>query len=230
MALPGFQEFLERDVDRAGAVDFRKKNYNAIRIRADYPGTYESVARALFFYKLPVKTCADLFKMNSLCVAAIRDQVIAESATSSAASFLVNSRRRSQREIVLTRIVEAIAEKLDDEEIVKKMSIAELTDILNRLDKAPPARNGTDEPPKAKVSDDDIIDIEAYDQALAEVSGNRLDSAKKTAHTAPEPSTEDAGNCSTGNSLKHCLSVSLRINREHKHYSTKRLERSSTNE
>lgn len=212
-ALPGFGEFLERDVDRAGAKDLTAKEYTAVRIRKDYPGTYQAVARALFFYKLPVKTCADLFRMNSQCVAAIRDQVIAASSTDGAAAFLVNSRRHSQRDIVLARLTEAIAEKLSDEDAVEKMSVADLTSLLERLERAPAARNGTDaRRDDAARTDVTIVDASAFDDVL-----NGLDPAKKSAASESASDTVRAGSrspnpatdCSTSSAARTCNSVGL---------------------
>ena len=177
LALPGFEGLVLPDTDRAGSQDFTGQQYTATLVRRDYPQTFQSVVRALFYYKLPVRTCADLFRMNGKCVAAIRDMVIAEGATNPAAAFLINSRQRSQRDIVLTRLVEAIAERLDDEEAVAKMDINELTSILARLESAKPARNGTDAPPPASKSEDkDVIDVDAFDAAI-----NGLDREKKSA-------------------------------------------------
>lgn len=123
--------------------------------------------------------------MNSQCVSAIRDMVIAEAATDARAVFLINNRQRSQRDIILTRLVEAIAEKLDDQEAVKKMSIDELTLILNRLEAAKPARNGTDAPSKDSTpTDGKVIDVDAYDVTL-----DRLDQEKKRAAEVESAST-----------------------------------------
>lgn len=181
IALPGFEGLVLPDTDRAGSQDFTdEKKYTGLTIRRDYPNTFKSVVRALFYYKLSVRTCADLFRMNSQCVSAIRDMVIAEAATDARAAFLINSRQRSQRDLVLTRLVEAIAEKLDDAETVKKMGIDELTSILARLDGAKPARNGTDASPKSPDRDDGkVIDIDVFDATL-----DRLDREKKRAPTS----------------------------------------------
>lgn len=187
IALPGFEGLVLPDTDRAGSQDFKDKQYTGLKIRRDYPQTFESVVRALFYYKLPVRTCCDLFHMNSKCVSAIRDMVIAEATTDTRAAFLINNRQRSQRDIILTRLIEAIAEKLDDEETVKKLSIGELTLLLNRLESAKPARNGTDEPPKrSKFDNGNVIDVDAYDATL-----DRLDSEKKR---APEVESVSTGN------------------------------------
>ena len=187
IALPGFEGLVLPDTDRAGSQDFKDKQYTGLKIRRDYPQTFQSVVRALFYYKLPVRTCCDLFHMNSQCVSAIRDMVIAEAATDSRAAFLINNRQRSQRDIILTRLVEAIAEKLDDEEVVKKLSIGELTLYLDRLDGAKPARNGTDTPSKQPIpTDGKVIDVDAYDVTL-----DRLNREKKRADEVSSASADN---------------------------------------
>ena len=187
IALPGFEGLVLPDTDRAGSQDFKDKQYTGLKIRRDYPQTFQSVVRALFYYKLPVRTCCDLFHMNSQCVSAIRDMVIAEAATDGRAAFLINNRQRSQRDIILTRLVEAIAEKLDDEEVVKKLSIGELTLYLDRLDGAKPARNGTDTPSKQPIpTDGKVIDVDAYDVTL-----DRLNREKKRADEVSSASADN---------------------------------------
>lgn len=188
IALPGFEGLVLPDTDRAGSQDFKDKQYTGLKIRRDYPQTFESVVRALFYYKLPVRTCCDLFRMNSQCVSAIRDMVIAEAATDARAAFLINNRQRSQRDIILTRLVEAIAEKLDDEEAVKKLSIDELTQILNRLETAKPARNGTDAPSKDSTpTDGKVIDVDAYDVTLDRLNREKKRAAEVSSARADNP-------------------------------------------
>lgn len=188
IALPGFEGLVLPDTDRAGSQDFKDKQYTGLKIRRDYPQTFQSVVRALFYYKLPVRTCCDLFRMNSQCVSAIRDMVIAEAATDARAAFLINNRQRSQRDLVLTRLVEAIAEKVEDEETIKELSIGELTSLLNRLKDAMPARNGTDAPSKDPTpTDGKVIDVDAYDVTL-----DRLDREKKRAAVVSSASADNS--------------------------------------
>ena len=187
LALPGFDEFLKRDADRAGETDFRSGNYTAVRVRREYPGTYESCAVALFKYKLAVNTCAELFHMNPATVAGIRDMVIAEAPTSSRASFLVNNRRRVQKEIANSRLVELLLEKLQDKETRDKLSVSEITDLIKKLEAEPPARNGTDAECKHK-SDGEIIDVDEFDDAT---STNGFDAEKKIAPIRQADSTPE---------------------------------------
>lgn len=199
IALPGFEGLVLPDTDRAGSQDFKDKQYTGLKIRRDYPQTFQSVVRALFYYKLPVRTCCDLFHMNSQCVSAIRDMVIAEAATDGRAAFLINNRQRSQRDIILTRLVEAIAEKLDDEEVVKKLSIGELTLYLDRLDGAKPARNGTDEPPKrSKFDNGNVIDVDPFDATLDRLDREKKRAAEVSSASADNPPENTLGNVPQG--------------------------------
>jgi len=188
IALPGFEGLVTPDTDRAGSQDFSDpQQYTGLAIRRDYPKTFASVVRALFYYKLPVRTCADLFHMNGKSVAAIRDMVIAEGATNPAAAFLINSRQRSQRDLVITRLVEAIAERLDDPGAVAAMNINDLTTILARLESAKPARNGTDAPNQSgKDKDKDVIDVDAFDAALDGLNREKKSAREVGAEVGPE--------------------------------------------
>ena len=212
-ALPGFERLVLPDVDRAGAQDFTPKEYTGVRIRQEYPRVFNSVARALFFYKLPVRLCADLFSMNCGCVSAIRDMVIAEASTDPRAAFLVNSRRQSQRDIILSRLTELLAERLDDAEAVKEMSISEITAVLSRLESAPAARNGTDAPKtNAKTNDGNIIDVDGFDAVIAKLdeTDNRLDAAEKNAPEGCAPASgESVGIASRNDGANNDFSFQL---------------------
>lgn len=188
LALPGFEKLVAPDTDRAASQDFTDaKKYTGLVIRRDYPRVFESVTRALFYYKLSVRTCCDLFNMSSQTVRAIRDMVIAEGSTNAAAAFLINSRHWSQRDLVITHLVETIAERLDDPDEVKKMSMGELLSYLERLESAKPARNGTDSPSTTAKSDkDNILDSDVYDILI--------DGLKQDKKTAREIRVEDGRN------------------------------------
>jgi len=199
IALPGFEGLVLPDTDRAGSQDFKDKQYTGLKIRRDYPQTFQSVVRALFYYKLPIRTCCDLFRMNSQCVSAIRDMVIAEAATDARAAFLINNRQRSQRDLVLTRLVEAIAEKVEDEETIREMSIGELTSLLNRLKDAMPARNGTDAPSKDPTpTDGKVIDVDAYDVTLDRLDREKKRAAEVSSASADNPPENTLGNVPQG--------------------------------
>lgn len=163
--LPGFAEFVGKVVtDRAGAVDLTDETkYTAEVVMRDYPGTYKSVVRALFYYRLPTRTVRDLFRMSGATVAAIRNQVLAASANGGAASFFTKARAQSQRDIVLCQLLDAIEERLHDPKKLEKLSITELTGLLLRLEHAKPASNGTE--PKGE-KDITIVEPDQFDAVL----------------------------------------------------------------
>ena len=163
--LPGFAEFVGKVVtDRAGAVDLtNEKKYTAEVVMRDYPGTYKSVVRALFYYRLPTRTVRDLFRMSGATVAAIRNQVLAASANGGAALFFTKARAQSQRDIVLCQLLDVIEERLNDPEMLKKLSITELTGLLLRLEHAKPASNGTDSKNEKNIT---IFEPDQFDAVL----------------------------------------------------------------
>lgn len=208
--LPGFAEFVGKVVtDRAGAVDLTdEKKYTAEVVMRDYPGTYKSVVRALFYYRLPTRTVRDLFRMSGATVAAIRNQVLAASANGGAASFFTKARAQSQRDIVLCQLLDAIEERLHDPKKLEKLSITELTGLLLRLEHAKPASNGTE--PKGE-KDITIVEPDQFDAIL-----DGLKEEKKSARRLGVDSTgsdggsvvaDGAADCSTGSAKSGVCSV-----------------------
>lgn len=212
--LPGFAEFVGKVVtDRAGAVDLTDENkYTAEVVLRDYPGTYKSVVRALFYYRLPTRTVRDLFHMSGKTVAAIRNQVLAASANGGAASFFAKARAQSQRDIVLCQLLDVIEERLHNPEKLAALSITELTGLLTRLEHAKPASNGTDEKPNEKDGKDiTIVEPDQFDAIL-----DGLKEEKKSARRLGVDSTgsdggsvvaDGAADCSTGSVKSGVCSV-----------------------
>lgn len=208
--LPGFAEFVGKVVtDRAGADDLtNEKKYTAEVVMRDYPGTYKSVVRALFYYRLPTRTVRDLFRMSGATVAAIRDQVLAASANGGAASFFTKARAQSQRDIVLCQLLDAIEERLHDPKKLEKLSITELTGLLLRLEHAKPASNSTE--PKGE-KDITIVEPDQFDVIL-----DGLKDEKKSARQIGVDShgsnggsggENGAADCSTGSGNNGVYSV-----------------------
>ena len=208
--LPGFAEFVGKVVtDRAGAVDLTDENkYTAEVVMRDYPGTYKSVVRALFYYRLPTRTVRDLFRMSGATVAAIRNQVLAASANGGAASFFTKARAQSQRDIVLCQLLDAIEEQLHDTEKLKKLSITELTGLLLRLERAKPASNGTEPKDEKDIT---IVEPDQFDAVL-----DGLKDEKKSARRLGVDATgsdggsvvaDGAADCSTGSVKSGVCSV-----------------------
>lgn len=161
IALPGFSEFVaEVARDRPGEDFSDGKRYTAEIIARDYPKVYASVCKALFFYKLPVRTVRDLLRMNGATVAAIRNAVIARGQDDVRAAFFSHVRRHSQRDIILCQLTDLIEEKIADEKWQKNVDVTTLMSLLNGLESKKPASNGTDvENKKALHEADDVIDV-----------------------------------------------------------------------
>lgn len=194
--LPGFAEFVGRVVtDRAGAVDMTdEKQYTAEIVMRDYPGVYDSVVRALFYYRLPNRTVRDLFRMSGATVAAIRNHVLAAGVANRAASFYINTRRQSQRDIVLCQLLDLLEERLSDRIKTDALSITDLMELITRLETAKPASNGTesDRPtqPTQPRSGITAVDADQFDEVL-----NGLVAQKKS---AARIGVEGGVECSTG--------------------------------
>ena len=196
--LPGFAEFVGKVVtDRAGAVDLtNEKKYTAEVVMRDYPGTYKSVVRALFYYRLPTRTVRDLFRMSGATVAAIRNQVLAASANGGAASFFTKARSQSQRDIVLCQLLDAIEERLHDPKKLEKLSITELTGLLLRLEHAKPASNGTEPKDEKDIT---IVEPDQFDAVL-----DGLEDEKKFARQVGVGSDMENGGSGGGEGAAEC--------------------------
>jgi len=132
-ALPGFEDLVKTAVDRAGSVDLHDNRHTAATVLRDYPETFKSVATAIFKYNLPNRVIRDLYRMNGATVKGIHDMVMGAAATGVRGDFLVKCRAASTKNIVITRLLDAILEKLDDPSTVAKMDVEELTRLLNQL-------------------------------------------------------------------------------------------------
>ena len=196
-ALPGFEEIVKTAVDRAGSQDLRDRRYTAAVVLRDYPETFKSVAAALFKYNLPNRVIRDLYRMNGATVKGIHDMVMGAAATDGRGAFLVKCRAASTRNIVTTRLLDAILDKLDNESVIAEMSVQDLTLILNQLS----PHEATEKAPNARRSDVTIVepaqDFEAIMDGLIAEKKRALDVAEdgSAAHnpalgkTAEESST-----------------------------------------
>ena len=133
-ALPGFADLISQIKDRGGENDLTAPHYTAATVLRDYPGTFAAVARAIFKYNLPNRVVRDLFHMNGETVRGIQETVMSAVATDARGAFLTKCRAASSRNIVQCRLIDTIMQKLDDPEVVKKMDVTELTNILLALD------------------------------------------------------------------------------------------------
>ena len=129
-ALPGFEELVRTTVDRAGSQDLSAKQYTAANVLRDYPETFRSVAAAIFKYNLPNRVIRELYHMNGATVKGIHDMVLGACSTDGRGAFLVKCRAASAKSIVQSRLLDSIIDKLDDPDVLKKMTVEQLTNIL----------------------------------------------------------------------------------------------------
>ena len=208
--LPGFADFVGKVVaDRGGAVDLTdEKKYTAEVVLRDYPGTYRSVVRALFYYRLPTRTVRDLFRMSGATVQAIRNQVLAAGANGGAASFFTKARAQSQRDIVLCQLLDVIEERLHDPGKLAALSITELAELLSRLERAKPASNGTE----STASNDEkkditIVEADQFDAVLDGLEDEKKFARRIGVEQGGADGAIGAEICSTGSGIDVTYSV-----------------------
>lgn len=176
-ALPGFAEFIKDAAARPGNVDLTQQEYTAEKLMRDYPQVYNSIARALFFYRLPNRVIRDLLHVNGQTVKAIRDHMVAASTVDGRAAFLINARRNSQRDIILCRLLDLLEDKLEDTDCTNELTITGLLGLIERLEGAKAPSNGTGKNnPLPKDAKDATIDVDEFDAIM-----NGLISGKKSA-------------------------------------------------
>lgn len=201
-ALPGFEELVRTTVDRAGSQDLSAKQYTAANVLRDYPETFRSVAAAIFKYNLPNRVIRELYHMNGATVKGIHDMVLGACSTDGRGAFLVKCRAASAKSIVQSRLLDAIIDKLDDPDVLKKMTVEHLTNILLAIE--PHEESEKDKGSSGKTIQ--VVEPEKDFEAII----NGLVSEKRRALDAPNDETaaavvEDRSteNDSTGdNSLK----------------------------
>ena len=189
-ALPGFVEFVKDVAARPGNVDLSGEEYTAERLLRDFPKVYESIARALFFYRLPNRVIRDLLHVNGQTVKAIRDHMVGASAGDGRASFLINARRNSQRDIILCRLLDLLEDRLEDESRTNALSITELMSLIHRLEGAKDPSNGVTSKPLPK---DTAIDMDEFDAVMNGLIQEKKSAAGEIASNEPAEVTLEGG-------------------------------------
>lgn len=162
-ALPGFEELVRSAVDRAGSNDFTGSRYTAGILLRDYPETFKSIAAAIFRYNLPNRVIRDLYHCNGATVRGVHDMVMGAASTDGRGRFLMNCRAASTKSIVVTRLLDTILDKLDDPDIVKNMTVEELTDVLTRLS---PVEHESKSDSKRTIDVTPVTQVEDYDAII----------------------------------------------------------------
>lgn len=185
-ALPGFVEFVKDAAARPGNLDLSTEEYTAERLLRDYPKVYESIVRALYFYRLPNRVIRDLLHVNGKTVKAIRDHIVSASATDGRASFLVNARKNSQRDIVLCRLLDLLEDRLEDEGRAPTLTITELLHLIERLEGAKEPSNGVDSKPLKPLTKDSVIDVDEFDAVVNGLIGEKKSAAGMDRENVPQ--------------------------------------------
>ena len=195
-ALPGFEEFVVRAADRAGAQDFTSAKYTAVNVLRDYPETFRSIAAAIFKYNLPNRVIRDLYRVNGMTVKGIHDMVLGACERDGArGAFLVKCRAASSKSIVQSRILDALIDKLDDPNVVKKMGVSELVAALRSIE--PQASKGASEDAskmtvqivEPDANFEDLIDGLVPEKTRAPALEDGQSTVHKTAETGAGSST-----------------------------------------
>lgn len=201
-ALPGFEELVRTTVDRAGSQDLSAKQYTAANVLRDYPETFRSVAAAIFKYNLPNRVIRELYHMNGATVKGIHDMVLGACSTDGRGAFLVKCRAASAKSIVQSRLLDSIIDKLDDPDVLKKMTVEQLTNILLAIEPYEESEKDKGSSGKTIQVVEPEKDFEAIINGLVAEKRRALDvpAGETPAEVVEERSTE---NDSTGdNSLK----------------------------
>ena len=195
-ALPGFEELVKTAVDRAGSQDLHDKRYTAATVLRDYPETFKSVAAAIFKYNLPNRVIRDLYRMNGATVKGIHDMVMGAASHDARGGFLIKCRAASTKSIVISRLLDSILDKLDDPDVIKDMSVSELTSILERL--SPPEHVQTKD--SAKRTDVTVVEpTEDFESVINGLVTEKIRAPELAGDLGADDEAERALESSTGN-------------------------------
>lgn len=234
-ALPGFEAFVTRAVDRAGAQNLTGARYTALNVLRDYPETFRSIAAAIFKYNLPNRVIRDLYHVNGMTVKGIHDMVVGACEQDGArGAFLVKCRAASSRSIVQSRILDALIDKLDDPKIVKEMSVSELVAALRSIE-PPTAKGASEDASKMTVqvvepdaNFEDLIDGLVPEKTRATTVRTVENDADFTAENGAESSTrsepQHTGSIPQNNSAKYSTNRLTRSNGTSKYVQTNSVE------
>ena len=195
-ALPGFDEFITSAVDRAGENDFTASKYTAVNILRDYPETFKSIAAAMFKFNLPNRVIRELFHVNGMTVKGIHDMIIGASTKSGApGEFLIKCRSASAKAIVQTRLLDAIIDKLDDDDTLNEMSVSKLVSLLKAIEPQTASEKSDD----GQIKDVTIVEpAESYEDMI-----NGLIEGKKSDYALFSEKTCD--NHMEGKGVQDCI-------------------------
>lgn len=188
VALPGLESVvMPLDVRPADADMSDAKTFTAAVLFRDHPRVFRSACELLFRNGLSVRSVSAALYLSVNTVRAIRDMVLASdgrTVDAAAAAFFVKSRVSQARRIVQLRALEAVEDKLNDIDELKKTSIDTLISAVKSIEEIEKA----EESKKPEKINDEIIDVDvdAFDSVL-----DGLNSEKKCAREDGLESSED---------------------------------------
>lgn len=196
IALPGLESVaLPLDVRPASEDMTDAKTFTAAVLFRDHPRVFRSACELLFRNGLSIRSVSAALYLSVNTVRAIRDMVLSSdgrTVDAAAAAFFIKSRVSQARRIVQLRALEAVEDKLNDIEELKKTSIDTLISAVKSIDEL--ERQDSGNRPESKKDEIIDLDVDAFEDAL-----NGLNGEKKCAGENARESTENAADCVADN-------------------------------
>ena len=208
VALPGLESVaMPLDVRPASADMSDAKTFTAAVLFRDHPRVFRSACELLFRNGLSIRSVAAALYLSVNTVRAIRDMVLASdgrTVDAAAAAFFVKSRVSQTRKIVQLRALEAVEDKLNDADELKKTSIDTLISAVKSIEEIEKAEESKK---PGKISDEIIdVDVDAFDSVI-----DGLTAEKKSAGEDGQNSGEDGQDSAAGESVEDGNSAEIEV-------------------
>lgn len=207
VALPGLESVvMPLDVRPASEDMSDAKTFTAAVLFRDHPRVFRSACELLFRNGLSARSVAAALYLSVNTVRAIRDMVLTSdgrTVDAAAAAFFVKSRVSQARKIVQLRALEAVEDKLNDAEELKKISVDTLISAVESIEEI--ERQDSAGKPDARKDEIIDLDVDAFDAALDGLNGEKksaredgCDSVADRADFEDDEGFGQVGECSTG--------------------------------
>lgn len=218
VALPGLEAaLLPMDARPADGDMSDEKVYTAGVLFRDHPRVFKSAVNLLFRNGLSERSVAAALYLSTNTVRAIRDMVTGMHGRTSdpaAAAFFIKSRVSNSRKTLQLRVLEVLADRLDDPDERKKITVESLLEVVKTVEELERPSQAEKNPAKEHEVYD--LDADAFDEVM-----DGLNPEKKSAHEecpaagpdavdpALDPVDETGPECSTGDTDHGVRSSSL---------------------
>ena len=194
VALPGLESVvMPLDVRPASEDMSDAKTFTAAVLFRDHPRVFRSACELLFRNGLSARSVAAALYLSVNTVRAIRDMVLASdgpTVDAAAAAFFVKSRVSQARRIIQLRALEAVEDKLNDIEELKKTSIDTLVSAVKSIEEL--ERQDSAGKPDARKDEIIDLDVDAFDAALDGLNGEKKSAREDGRDSAADrPELED---------------------------------------